>query len=311
MLGKGISYHKEQKQEQKRNQVKEENREENREEKKNMYCRKCGKEISEDMKFCSHCGAPQETPSTSAALRQGNEPKQKKKGFSKVVITGIAVAAMALLGQWVGQGLGKDMAESYVDNNTSESKAAADTSINSQTAEKTSSETVGETQSETAGETQSEVAGEANPEYDKIFSDRFIVHMPAFMMGDTAAFARVDADGTVQNIEWASRDDVITTMVHTLYVDISGLSEAEKQGLDSTVLGNFSEMEGLDFVTLSSNVGTNYYWVTLRAERLNEQEVLQTAIDNGIVEVDAEVEGALLSMELTRAYLLEDGFVEK
>lgn len=271
-----------------------------------MYCKNCGKEIGEGMKFCSNCGAAQgpasPTPSPSPSPAPARQPergtKKKKGGFSKFLISGVAVAAAALFGQWVGSGMGKDMAKSYVSSDASGSKTSVlDDTSNSQTAASSSLSS------------SSSASEEPNPEYEKIFSDRFIVRAPELWFGDTASFAKVDENGMIENMEYASEDDIITTLVYTLYVDISGASETDKQDLDATMKEYFASVETLDYVTIDSNIGSNYYTISARVERLDEKDVLQSAMENELIEVAAD--GDWLSMELTRDELLAQGYVER
>lgn len=60
-----------------------------------MFCQNCGKEISNDTKFCSYCGAPQnagsaqnagQTYDAGAAQEMNMQPKKKKNWVLRIVI---------------------------------------------------------------------------------------------------------------------------------------------------------------------------------------------------------------------------------
>ena len=64
-----------------------------------MYCSKCGKEISDQAKFCNYCGTQMndsqpERPQQTAAPKQPTAPKAKKKGKTRKVILGILIAVV-------------------------------------------------------------------------------------------------------------------------------------------------------------------------------------------------------------------------
>ena len=43
-----------------------------------MFCKKCGSEISNNVKFCTTCGAPVEIPTVAQAPLKTAEPKISK-----------------------------------------------------------------------------------------------------------------------------------------------------------------------------------------------------------------------------------------
>lgn len=244
-----------------------------------MYCKKCGKEISENMKFCTYCGAVQDDASSSVYSQPVNvhdskkkETKKKKKVTKASLLVGVIAAALAMYGQWSASSSSKTKSneEDFVVETTTE---------------------------------------EANPEYEKIFSDRNIIHMSAVMVGDTAAFAKVGDDGTIECLEFGYKDDIIHTMVQTIFIDISDLSEEQRQVMDETARENYSAYENLEFVTITSNIGNSYYKISCKAEGLDDEDTLQTAEDNGVVETTGS--GELMSMNLTGIELRAGGYVEK
>ena len=62
-----------------------------------MFCKKCGKEIDDDSKFCSYCGAPvsADPVTTEADDADSSEPRIGKKGIFWIII--ICIIAFSLL----------------------------------------------------------------------------------------------------------------------------------------------------------------------------------------------------------------------
>lgn len=63
-----------------------------------MFCTKCGKEISDDSRFCIHCGAKQ-TPivSMSTSNKTANHLKSKRNFINKKIIIGIVIAVLTVI----------------------------------------------------------------------------------------------------------------------------------------------------------------------------------------------------------------------
>lgn len=70
-----------------------------------MFCSNCGKEIPNETKFCSYCGAPQggavPNPSPSPEAVSQVKPKSNGKFIGGIVM--VVVGAMAFLG-WMNNG---------------------------------------------------------------------------------------------------------------------------------------------------------------------------------------------------------------
>lgn len=263
-----------------------------------MFCRNCGKEIPDRAKFCTHCGAAQTAARSSGPTQshqqspvsqpQGKPPKKKNNIF--------VMFAVILAATFVGQIIGKQMSKSYME----------DADVGGPIVEYSQNEPWTEPANDNTGDET------GNPKYTQIFSDRCIVHMPAMFFGqDYAAFAKDSEDGTIMNYEMGYKDDVITTLVQTLYMDISGLSDSEVQEMEAIVMKKFASVSELDFVTVDSYIGTNYYSVSCKTERLNEEAVMQEAIAYGVIELESSGDDVLMSMSRTESNLLADGFVKK
>ena len=61
-----------------------------------MFCKHCGKEISDTNKFCPECSKPVDGNSNNTP-NQSNEPKSKKKGKGCLVAVGIVVVLLIII----------------------------------------------------------------------------------------------------------------------------------------------------------------------------------------------------------------------
>ena len=66
-----------------------------------MFCKKCGKEIPNNAKFCTHCGNKTEpvqpvVPEKNVPVQQEVKPARKKKTALVIII--VVVAVLALIG---------------------------------------------------------------------------------------------------------------------------------------------------------------------------------------------------------------------
>ncbi|MDO4343603.1 MAG: zinc ribbon domain-containing protein [Eubacteriales bacterium] len=267
-----------------------------------MFCPKCGKEIPDDALFCGSCGArlAQSGPQPSAA-RSGRQesPKPakqvKKKRKNSIFITILVVAAATA----VGQGVGKMMAGSYVKDRPSASVLLS-----------TEGSGTAGSDAGSAADTQTAAGqSEDNPEYMKIFSDRYIVKGPLVTLGDTASYAKVDEDGSVHCLDFAYHDDVITMFQETIYTELA-TAEVDGQTLDDGMREYFSKYDSLGILTYDSNIGATYHRFTYKVDNLDDPEILKKAEDSGLLTTTGE-NGGLMSMDLTHASMMEQGYVKR
>lgn len=280
-----------------------------------MLCSNCGKEIPENTRFCNYCGADQTVKTGQGSSFSEVEPPKREKPKKKknILLVLVAVLAASSIGQIAGRKFAQSGAEDkkpdsvVLDNSIDEKKKTEDKIPELKEIEKPEIETETETETEPKAES---VPAEA-ASYEQIFRDRNIVQSPQlFMMQDSAAFAKVDDEGTVECLEWGYKDDMIATLVRTLYVDITDLPESEKEAADSLVRAEIpAQWDGLDFVSIESNTGTSIYRISVKVEKLDEADILKQAIETGLIEATGE--GEFLSMSETEKMLLEEGYLKK
>lgn len=287
-----------------------------------MFCSNCGKQIPDNTKFCSYCGAqqaagnnmnsaPNQQRYTSGAtgnqqpVYTANQPQRKppKKKKNNILVVFLVVLVMSGVGTMVG----KSMAKSYEDDSKSDG-IVLDNNLDTKKTE------LPPAQENTPVE-ESTAETEENPEYTKIFADRFIVQMPAmFMTKERASFAKVTEEGMVESMQIGSSDDVITDMIETIYIDVSTMSDSDKEAMDATLSGKYAEFENMDFLTISTNMGTSYYSFSCKMTNLDEKENLTAAIEAGLISVTTPGSTDAvdyLSMKSTESALLSGGYIKK
>lgn len=146
--------------------------------------------------------------------------------------------------------------------------------------------------------------------YEEIFSTYNIIDSPAFFnTKESCAFAYVDDDGYIEKSEYGYEGDVIIEMVDTYYYPIG---EYEKEQADSYidfVKAEFKADEELSCCTVTYNTTSSYFIVTEKFTNVDDLDTLAELQDAGFVTSDSDVD--YLSMSQTEQDYLDMGFVKK
>ncbi len=145
--------------------------------------------------------------------------------------------------------------------------------------------------------------------YDKIFSDRGIEFTAVSFVGlNYAAFAYDDTvNGIIYRYEYGYNDDgIIKEMALTKYIDMTKMSEQEKNELSEEMNALFqtymmSGCEGMDFI-----FGDEYYELQMRIRDLENEYRLEALISVGII---GENDSFVFSER--QSQLLSCGYVQK
>lgn len=271
-----------------------------------MFCISCGKEIPENSTFCKYCGATQQaaepTPEPTPEPQQqyhyeapknaiNDIAKKDKKKKNVILIVCIVIVVLAFIGKMAqGSGESKD-----------DTASAPDPIVTDTTAEPSEPEVSDEPTVDEAD----------NADYIKIFRDRNIVNTPpVFMAKNTASFAKVEDDGSVDCLQFGyDENDIISDFEQTKYVDISGMSDSERAEMDQNVKAKLVDFEGLDFVKAEGNISSNYYILYCKISKLDDENNLATAKARGLV--DTTGSGKYISMAITENNLLGEGYIKK
>lgn len=255
-----------------------------------MYCPNCGKQIQQGSKFCIHCGAQiyapnpqvtQQQPSTKPNPTPQPAPQKKKKTnwFASIIIMIIVIG--------IGKGIGAFVADLFLSDKTPDSNAG---------------------QSSYSDTT--DTAHVPSAAFTDIFADRYIVRMDSLFIGmDSAAFAKVNDDGSIHCMEYGYKDDLVCSTVETAYFDISALTESEKAEFDTQIREQLSSATNLSFAQVTFNLGTNYYTLSIRLDDLDDPDTLQAAIDQGLLSVSGSSRS--ISMAESEKMLLADGYEKR
>lgn len=254
-----------------------------------MFCSKCGKEIPENTNFCNHCGAQQGGAVGEKPSQKKNEKKKKPK---TIILSLVVVLAVYLLGRFA---IAPAMLSDEDDTNAGSNQSGIDVNKNEL--------------EDDNNEVSDHNSSADNSAYTDIFMSRNIVDMSSiFTTMDTAAFANVDDEGTVEKLEYAYEDDSVKEFVNVVYYPISNMTEAQKLALDNSVKSNCASMEEAQFCTVSYNMGNNYYSVTLHFTDLDKTENIQKLHDYGMLVGEGVNK---ISMSETESNLLSGGYVKK
>ena len=256
-----------------------------------MFCSNCGKQVPDNINFCSHCGAQQQTSTNTDSAPKTTKNQQKmtetpnqlpKKKANIIVVLAIALCAF-LLGKFV-------IAPSMV------SDSGTDSSTDNQSS-----------QSQQFTENSTELPVDvANPDYDAIFEDTYIVHFQSFFNMEMSSFAAKLEDGIICCADYGYEDDVVKQWVETMYIPVSEYTDAQKTELENTMKTQFAAVEDLNCGTVAYNMGTNYFTITCTYSDVDKAENYAELYNAQILQANT-----FISMSATESTLLSQGFVKK
>ena len=260
-----------------------------------MFCSHCGSQLPDNTKFCSNCGAPvlatnnpapqpqqpvNQQPRQTVNQSPNQQPQQpqqtpkKKSNFFLILI--IALGAF-LLGKFV---LAPAM---------------------------TSDPTPGD-QRETTRQTEdnSVQLPVANPAYDDVFEDTYIIHFQPFFGVDTASFAMKMEDGTICCADYGYDGDMVKQWVETVYLPVSDYSDEQKAQVESAMQAEFAAMDALSCCSVTYHMGASYFTITCSYTDVDQAANCTELYNAGVLDTDT-----FISMEATETSLLSQGFVKK
>lgn len=240
-----------------------------------MFCSKCGKQNDDNAMFCNGCGnslngSPTGQPAGGVPVGgTGNGGKKKTSLLVKIVI-GVIVF---LVFYFVSEGIFKAITDKGQNDQPTMSNAEAAAS---------------------------------SSEYNRIFSDRNIVHIGAFFPGmESAAYAKEGDNGTVEAMEIGYKNDVIQSVEQTLYIDVTATTQERLDQLGTY----FTPYNAMDNVTVTVTPGYNYYTIRIRMDHLDDTTTLRAVIDANLLSVQNSAD--VLSASETQTALLGNGYAKK
>lgn len=261
-----------------------------------MVCEHCGTQNPDNTRICTNCGMPvgerggKDDVKTETVEIKTSKNVMKRK--SLLLVIGIPLA-LYIIGRMAGGKIGESM-----NKNTQPPASVVE-----------STDTVTEDESKVEERPD-------NAEYTKIFRDRSIIKASPFTIEESACFAKVDVDEDgVESIDcmdfsYDGDTDVISVMTETIYYNIKDMSQEEVQAVDAAFQEEFAKNANVENYKASGEIGGQYYRVEYELRNINDENVVKTFEDLGILE-SREVKSDFFSMSLTEKDLLAQGYVKK
>ncbi len=257
-----------------------------------MFCSNCGKQIADESKFCDGCGAkqgadnsvnsdPNETVDSTqnAPITPNSQVQKSPKKKANVFIVLAVVLVAFLIGKFA-------IAPSMVSDGGSGSSSGSQT----QTTNKNSGSSV----------------DSANPAYDAIFDDTYIVHFQTFFNMEMENFAMKKDDGIIACADYGYKDDVVKQWVETVYIPVSEYTDAQKAEVETTFKAQFASIDALNCCTVTYKMSTNYFTITCTYSNVDQASNYAELYSAGILQTNT-----FISMSATETTLLGQGFVKK
>lgn len=278
-----------------------------------MFCKNCGKQLADDARFCTGCGAVMDAGQPAQPQYAQSAPAKKQKKKAPVWLIIVAALAAFVIGKFAiapSMMTSGDSGSSNSDGSGSQYsfEPAGTVSIN-EDYDSSYDDGSGSKYSAETTATEGSSISVSNSAFDEIFSSNYIVRADALFLGlDSAAFAK-ESDGMIDCMEFGYKDDMICEMVETIYVDISGMSSDEQALTDSQMRDAFSSWEACGFCEVSYHQGSSWYTVTITLHDLDQSSVVKTAAENGMLALSYDADW--LSISATEEDLLAQGYVRK
>ena len=260
-----------------------------------MFCSNCGKQIPDNTKFCSYCGAQQQIiqdadsapkttvhqPEIADAPTRQPEKAPKKKANIFIILAVVLCACM------VGKFVIAPLMESDSGNNGN-------------------TDNKGGQSQQTANNNNSSAADTDNPAYEAIFDDTYIVHFQTFFNMEMESFAMKKDDGMIACADYGYKDDVVKQWVETVYIPVSEYTDAQKAEVEATFKNQFASLDALNCCTVTYKMSTNYFTITCTYSNVDEASSYAELYNAGILQTNT-----FISMSATETTLLSQGFVKK
>lgn len=257
-----------------------------------MYCNHCGAQQPDGSKFCSCCGgklalgqAAAQPESKSQPVQRTHQKPRTKKKKGKLPVLGVLLIALAafMIGKFV-------IAPSFVSDSDAGSYS--------------DSQTVQPQQSASSDSNADNTA--ANPAYEAIFNDAYIVHFQMFFNMEMESFALKQEDGIICCADYGYKDDVVKQWVETIYIPVSEYSDSQKAELENTMKLEFTAVEALSCCTVTYKMSANYFTITCTYADVDKSENYAELYNAGILQANS-----FISMSATENNLVSQGFTKK
>lgn len=115
--------------------------------------------------------------------------------------------------------------------------------------------------------------------------------------------------GITETLAFDATGDIVHTMVDTMYIDAQGATEEDIEVFRAQCDEDYADLIALDFCDYSFTAEGDQVVITLKFTDLNDAENVKQFAASGFYDLDED--SAYLSLALSSAGLLSDGWVEK
>ena len=257
-----------------------------------MYCNHCGAQQPDGSKFCGSCGGKLTGEQTAAKPESQSQPAQKtlqapgtEKKKGKLPVWGILLIALAafIIGKFV-------IAPSMVSD--------------PDTGDHSGSQSGQFQQDGSSGSNAGNTA--ANPSYEAVFEDTYIVHFQTFFNMEMEGFALKQEDGIICCADYGYENDVVKQWVETMYIPVSEYTDTQKTDLETTMKSQFATIDALNCCTVTYKMSANYFTITCTYSDMDKTENYGELYNAGVMQTNT-----FFSMSATESTLVSQGSVKK
>lgn len=277
-----------------------------------MFCSNCGREISEGSAFCSNCGSalkPDVKTDEIPVSAQPVPPAKAKAKNNKLVPIIIGIAAFVVGSGVIAPMIAESFQQDSDDYGYSDEDYDDDFSFDDDeyVTQGDSDDAYSQDDSTYSDENYSSSSGS---EYERIFSSNSIIDSPALFLGLNTAEFVIQQDGGIEKIAYGYNGDLIKYETHTVYVSLFGATDEDKAKVINQVQAKGSQLDALDFCTVTYNETSDYFIMTTEFSNLDNTNNIKTLCDMGFFDVSYS-QDAILSMKYTENTLLSQGYAKK
>lgn len=287
-----------------------------------MFCKNCGKEISEDTRFCPGCGAEQNSTSVEnnapVNVQQPTvnlaQPQAKKK-LSTGAIVGIVVAVIVVVVIAVSM-TSKDDNENYIPTISPIEDSTYDFGFDEVPTVGTVPQTDASIQTNPPVQQTNPVS--ASSEYEALLAKYGYTDLDNLFGGlSSNSYAKeeepIEGINNFQIQRWAYTDDKVSEIAYTFVFDISGMTEQEAAQFEYEIRTSYmdaptSNVEGC--CSTAYDFGDTYVAVTTILENVDDHETRQKLAAAGWSDMNIS-QYEYISMSVTDSNMLAGGFVKK
>lgn len=150
-----------------------------------------------------------------------------------------------------------------------------------------------------------------NPAFDDYLSQRGLSYSP-ILKKSKCVISELET-GYFEVLEYGYSGDRLKEFYETIYFSMDGYSADEAENLKANARATFSMMLNPLYTTVEEEIQGNYLVIRIHYKNLDDQEIIQALIADGMVEADNLLGGTVryISLEETMKEHLEGGGIQR